>query len=102
VVICDRSKIKGTGCFGAPDLVVEIVSPASGKMDRILKFNQYERAGVREYWLLDPDEKVLTVFKLGENGKYGQPEVYAAEHMVKIEIFGDLEINLQKVFAEIS
>jgi Uma2 family endonuclease len=72
LVICDRSKLKGTGCFGAPDLVVEIVSPASGKIDRILKFNQYERAAIKEYWILDPDERALSVFKLGENGKYGR------------------------------
>jgi Uma2 family endonuclease len=98
VVICDRSKLKGTGCFGAPDLVVEIVSPASGKIDRILKFNQYERAGVKEYWILDPDERVLTVFKLGENGKYGRPEVYSDDDKLRVGIFENLEIDLQRAF----
>lgn len=98
IVICDRSKLKKTGCFGAPDLVLEIVSPASGKIDRILKFNRYERVGVREYWILDPDERVLTVFKLDENGRYGRPEVYSDEDKVRVGIFGDLEIDLPQAF----
>lgn len=98
VVIYDRSKLKKTGCFVAPDFVLVIVSPVSGKIDRILKFNRYERAGVKEYWILDPDERVLTVFKLDENGRYGRSEVYSDEDKVKVGIFEDLEIDLREAF----
>jgi Uma2 family endonuclease len=69
VVICDESKLDDRGCNGAPDLVVEILSPATARYDRLVKFRKYFEAGVREYWIVDPVEKILEVHIL-ENGQY--------------------------------
>ena len=61
-VICDRDKITDQGCNGAPDWVIEIVSPGSRKMDYYKKLFKYRTAGVREYWVVDPDKKCVTVY----------------------------------------
>jgi len=73
-VICDSSKIIEKGCMGAPDLIVEILSPSTSKRDLNEKFGLYERVGVKEYWVVDPGNKYIRIFHLiseGENsGKY--------------------------------
>jgi len=68
-VICDKQKIEKRGIVGAPDIVVEILSPFTAKKDITLKFNKYQQAGVKEYWVVNPDSQVVQVFKL-EDGKY--------------------------------
>lgn len=98
VVVCDTSKLDDQGCKGAPDLIVEIVSPASVKHDKITKFNLYERFGVKEYWIVEPIEKLLTVFSLGENGRYGRPEVYAEDNEINVHGWNDFTIRLKPVF----
>ena len=67
-VICDLSKLDERGCIGAPDLIVEILSPTSFKYDWNRKFNRYEKAGVREYWIIDPKAKTTHVFILQSDG----------------------------------
>jgi Uma2 family endonuclease len=98
LVICDRSKLDERGCKGAPDLIIEIVSPSSVKNDMLKKFNLYEKAGVKEYWIVEPSGKIATVFKLGQNNRYGRPEVYSEDDLVRISIFSDFEIDLKSVF----
>ena len=98
VVVCDKSQLKGTGYFGIPDLVIEIISPSTVKTDRLLKFNMYEKFGVREYWIVEPDTKLVSVFILQENNRYGRPELYTESGEVKVSIFPDLVINLSTVF----
>lgn len=61
-VICDPSKLDDKGCHGAPDWIIEIVSPGSKQMDYYKKLFKYCTAGVREYWVVDPDRKVVTVY----------------------------------------
>ncbi len=68
-VVCDPSKLDDIGCKGAPDLVMEILSPSTSRHDRFVKFNLYQRAGIREYWIVDPTDKSVQVFLL-ENGYY--------------------------------
>lgn len=99
VVVCDQSKLDDRGCKGAPDLIIEIVSPASVKNDMLKKFNLYEKAGVKEYWIVEPNGKIVTVFILGENGRYGRQEVYSEDDEIQVSVVKDLKINLKSVFA---
>ncbi len=101
VVICDESKLRKTGYFGVPTLIIEISSPATSRRDRVYKFNIYEKAGVKEYWIVDPDGKFVNVFSLQENGRYGRPEIYTDENKVKVTVFQHLEIDLSMVFANV-
>ncbi|WP_018131122.1 Uma2 family endonuclease [Effusibacillus pohliae] len=99
VVICDRNKIDERGCKGAPDLVVEILSPGyAAKRDKLHKFHLYQKYGVKEYWIVDPLHENVDVYRL-ENGKYGERQVYTKEERVPVGIFEDFAIDLQIVFA---
>lgn len=101
VVICDKNRLKGTGYFGTPALIIEISSPSTSRTDRVLKFNKYEKAGVKEYWIVDPDGKYVNIFTLQEDKRYGRPESYTEENKVKVSVFPDLLIDLSQVFASI-
>jgi len=96
-IICDKSRLKGTGYFGVPTLVVEILSPATAAYDKKIKRKRYEKAGVKELWIIDPFNKTVDVFKL-EEGKYTQLESYSSEDKITVNIFPDLEIDLNPVF----
>ncbi len=74
MVVCDPAKIDRRGIRGAPDLVVEVMSPSTAGHDQVLKRRIYERAGVREFWLVHPTDRVLTIYTLGAEG-YGKPEI---------------------------
>ena len=100
IIICDKSGLKKTGYYGVPELIIEVVSPSTGQKDKIEKFNLYEKAGVKEYWIVEPDEKVVMVFTL-EEGRYGRPQMYSEEDKVKVSIFDDLVIDLKPVFERI-
>jgi Uma2 family endonuclease len=97
-VICDRSKLDDKGCKGAPDLIIEILSPTTSKKDRVTKFYLYERFGVKEYWIISPDEKYVQVYIMGINGKYGRHEFYTEEQIMPCATLPGLEINLAEVF----
>jgi len=74
LVVCDTAKIVMRGVRGAPDWAVEVLSPSSASHDQTVKLAAYERAGVREYWLVHPTDRVLTVYRLGAEG-YGKPAI---------------------------
>lgn len=74
-VFCDRTRLDDKGARGAPDWVIEILSPATAARDQIRKRALYERHGVREYWLIHPVDRLLTLYRLGEDGRYGAPEL---------------------------
>ena len=99
VVICDPSKMDRRGCKGAPDLVIEILSPSSRRHDRIVKLDLYQRAGVREYWVVNPEDRTVQVMLLKDS--YLLPvEDYGREDMAKVNILEDCTIDLSKVFSE--
>ena len=99
-VICDKKKLDDAGCRGAPDQIIEILSPSTASKDLKVKFERYERAGVREYWVVEPEGKTLQIFTLGDDGRYGRPQVYVDGDMARVGIFPDLEIDLSAAFAE--
>ena len=98
MVICDHSKLGKASCDGAPDLVVEILSPSTSSRDKLLKFNKYLQSGVREYWIVDPDSKTLSAHVL-ENGKY-ITGAFGDEDTVPVKVLPGCRINLHDVFAE--
>jgi len=98
LVICDRTGLKGTGYFGVPDLIIEICSPSTLKNDKVLKFNKYEKAGVKEYWIVEPEGKFISVFTLQENKRYGRPDIYTEEDEIKVTVLDNLIVHLNMVF----
>ncbi|HZK54258.1 MAG TPA: Uma2 family endonuclease [Desulfosporosinus sp.] len=97
VVVCDPEKLDQRGCEGAPDLVVEILSPSTAKHDLIVKLQLYERAGVKEYWVVQPTDQTLMVFRLC-NGEYGKPKVYAFPDHVPVDVLSEFTLDLSTVF----
>jgi len=100
VVVREKSKLDDRGCVGAPDLVIEILSPATAAKDMKEKFALYEKHGVLEYWLVQPLDKTVMVFRSGEDKKYGKPGIYISEDEIKVGIFDDLTIDLKAVFKD--
>ncbi|MDA8693464.1 Uma2 family endonuclease, partial [Saprospiraceae bacterium] len=98
-IICDLSKIDAAGCIGAPDLIIEILSPSTSKKDLNDKYSIYEESGVLEYWIVMPNEKLVEVFYL-EAGKYNRIKVYTSDEVIIPILFPDLEIDLVEVFKE--
>ena len=98
-VICDPDKLDERGCKGAPDLVIEVLSPASLGHDRLTKFNLYQRAGVKEYWIVSPHEKTLQVFLL-EEGRFSAVGFYGPTERVKVAVLDDCTVDLTPVFQE--
>lgn len=101
LVVCDRNKLDEKGCRGVPDVIIEIVSPFSASKDLKEKFALYERHGVKEYWVVHPEEKIIMVFTLEEIEKfnrYGRPENYADKDKIEVKTLKGLIIDLSLVF----
>ncbi|MCO5387567.1 Uma2 family endonuclease [Desulfosporosinus sp.] len=98
VIVCDETKLRKTGYFGVPTLIIEISSPSTARQDRVVKFNRYERACVKEYWIVEPDGKYINVFTLQEDNRYGRPEAYTEEDKVQLSVFTDFIVDLKPVF----
>ena len=90
-VICDKNKLTNRGCTGAPDWIIEIVSPGNSSNDYILKLNLYANAGVREYWIVDPYKECIFVYHLEEN--YFEVETYTFRDCIPVGIYADLQID---------
>ncbi|MCD6397425.1 MAG: Uma2 family endonuclease [Spirochaetaceae bacterium] len=99
-VFCDQDKLDNKGAVGAPDLVIEILSPSTAVKDLREKFFLYEKVGVKEYWIVDPANETLTVYILDKKGKYPRGKVYAGEDKFQVGIFKDLEINMEDIFKD--
>ena len=97
-VICDPSKLDERGCCGAPDMIVEIFSPKTGKRDLHEKFMLYEEHGVKEYWIVHPGDKTIQIFLLQDHGKYNDGTFYEFEGKVPVHVFDDYLIDLDDIF----
>lgn len=97
-VVCDSAKLDDRGCRGAPEWVVEIISPATASRDQIQKVALYEAHGVQEYWIIHPTDNLLTIRRLDENGRYGIPEIFEGRGEIRPAILPDLGMDLDAVF----
>ncbi len=84
---------------GAPDLVVEVLSPSTARTDRMVKFGAYERAGVREYWLADPRTRSVEVYALSDDGAYDMAGQYTPGETVASTVLSDLALPVNDLFA---
>ncbi len=92
-VICDPDKLDDRGCNGAPDWILEVASPGSRQMDYFIKLFKYRSAGVREYWIVDPEKSRITVWNFESN----HTEEFSFSDSVPAGIYEDLTINLSKL-----
>lgn len=92
-VICDKNKLTDEGCMGAPDWIIEIVSPSSHTMDYMKKLLKYGTAGVREYWIVDPTKERITVY----NFENESAEEYTFSDKIKTGIYEDFEIDFGRI-----
>ncbi len=98
VVVCDRSKLDDRGCRGAPDWIIEILSPSSAAHDQVRKLALYERQGVREYWLAHPVDRVVTVYWM-ENGRYARPAVHEMAGTLAAHTLEQVVIDWDRIVA---
>ena len=114
VVVCDKSKVKLNGIYGAPDLVIEILSPSTAKNDRREKKMVYEKSGVREYWIVEPASKNVEVYHLKNNelclvdvchdyteeewDMLNEKEKAKQTLKIKVSLYDDLEVDVKEIF----
>lgn len=96
-VVCDKSQVVNKGCYGAPTIIVEVLSPATALKDYNEKFQAYQKYGVQEYWIVDPANRMVHVYGLHE-GLYAKRTTYGDQDELKSAIFADLSIPLLPVF----
>ena len=99
-VLCDTTKLDAAGARGAPEWIVEVLSPATTSHDRLTKRDLYELHGVREYWIVDPIERDLWIYRLKADGLYGEPETRIAEGRTAVDAVADLVVDWSFVFDE--
>lgn len=94
-VICDKDKLDDKGCHGAPDWIIEIISPSTSSYDYVLKLNKYMTAGVREYWIINPQRQIITVYHFSETDIF--PQNYTFHDKIKVNIYDDLTIDFSQM-----
>lgn len=98
-IICDPRKLDEKGCKGAPDIIIEILSPTTAQIDHKLKLQLYEKYKVKEYWLIHPTDQILWAYQMEENGKYRRAGIYAKDDVIPLSLQGNtLEIKLAEIF----
>lgn len=100
-VICDPSKITDEGCVGSPDMVIEVVSKSSVKRDLHEKYALYERAGVKEYWVVNPNDTSLIIFLLDGNGKYQPSKPLTMGDKAISHVLPGFSVDLDEVFVNV-
>ncbi len=100
VVVCDQTKLDKRGCIGAPDIVVEILSPGNNKKELINKYEVYEEAGVKEYWIVSPTHKTFFRYILDENSKFQPTKMLTEGEEVATSIIPGLKLVLEEVFQD--
>jgi Uma2 family endonuclease len=96
-VVCDSSKIDEKGCCGAPDIIIEVLSPGNSKKELQQKFDLYEEAGVQEYWMVGPEEKIVFIYVL-ENGRYIGKKPFSEGTIITTVVLPGMQINVSDIF----
>lgn len=97
-IVCDPQKIKEAGCFGAPDWIIEILSPNHKKKDLRDKYEVYELAGVREYWIVFPKDKIVEMYVLVDE-KYTREGAYTEDEIISPSVSPELKCDLSYIFS---
>lgn len=99
-VVCDQTKLDDLGCLGAPDWIIEILSPGNTSRDTKIKFDLYEENGVREYWIVIPGLKTIQTYQLDDAGEYQPSGEYAEPGLMPVATLPGLTIEWSEVFAD--
>lgn len=97
VIVCDPNKISDERIIGAPDVIVEVLSPSTAKKDRLIKYKRYEQAGVRQYWIVDPIHEYVEVHVL-KDGAFQLYGTYFKEDTIPVQLFGHFSIHSDNIF----
>lgn len=100
VVICDQNKLDKRGCIGAPDIVIEILSPGNNKKELVNKYEVYEEAGVKEYWIVSPSDKTFFRYILDGAGKFQPTKLLTTGEEVTTSVMPGFLLNLEDVFKD--
>lgn len=98
-IICDPAKLDERGCRGAPDWIIEVLSPATAAKDQIRKVELYQHHGVREYWTVHPTDRVVMVRYLEDSGQFSVPKIIEGTGTLAVQVLPELEIDLDQVYA---
>lgn len=101
VVFCDLTRLDDAGAKGAPDICVEVLSPSTSRKDLSVKFDLYERHGVKEYWVVDPAGEWFQVFSMIDNGKFDEGRLFVKDGVFQSVVLPGFELNTQELFESI-
>ena len=99
-VICDQAKLDDKGCIGAPDIVIEILSPGNNQKELLHKYLVYEEFGVKEYWVISPDEKTFLKYTFDESGRYIPSKLFTLSEKITSAVLPGFELDLDEVFED--
>ena len=100
-VICDKNKIDYKGCIGAPDLVVEILSPGNTKVELLHKYQVYQEFGVKEYWVVSQSDQSILIYTLNEYGKFQPSKIFTLSEKITSTVLPGFELVLDDVFEDL-
>lgn len=97
-VVCDLTKLDDKGCIGAPDIVVEILSPGNNKKELFHKYQVYEEFGVKEYWVVSQSDQNMLIYTLDSFGKFQPSKIFTLGEEITSSILPGFALNLDEVF----
>jgi Uma2 family endonuclease len=100
-VICDKNKLDARGCIGAPDLVVEVLSPGNSKMELLNKYRVYEEFGVKEYWVVSQSDQNILIYTLNGEGKFQPSKIFTLSEKITSSVLPGFELALDDVFEDL-
>lgn len=99
-VVCDKGKLDDRGCLGAPDLVVEILSPGNNKKELLNKYQVYEEFGVKEYWVVSVSDQTVLIYTLDKKGKYQPSKLFTLSEQVTSSVLSGFVLDIDSVFED--